>query len=282
MKDCELVVLDIDGTTINSKGELTDYTVDIIRKVVDKGVPVCLCTGRNVRNALPIVKKLNIKTPFIAIDGAVMYDAISNKVVEEKVISKDVIFEISQIANKYDVYMEFCTFDNYIKYLKTPELAKYSYGGVPKNTMQKAKFFFNGVRVVRDLKKIYKLKRNVNQFLIGGEKEDIKKLLEELKSKKYDDIILRDDLWDEYIFITASNAIKSEGVKLLCNHYGVNNDKVIAMGDQMNDVDMIMQAGFGIAMGNAHDKIKEAAKYITVSNDEDGVAKALEKFVLQE
>ncbi len=280
MKDCELVVLDIDGTTVNSKGELTDYTTDVIRKVVKKGVPVCLCTGRNVRNALPIVKKLNIKTPFIAIDGAVMYDAVGNKVIKEKVLPKNIIEEISQIANKYNVYMEFCTFNNYIKYLKDDELAKYSYGGVPKNTMQKAKFFFNGVRVVKDLKKIYKLKKNVNQFLIGGDKKDIEKLLVELKEKNYPNIILRDDLWDEYIFVTVDGAIKSEGVKLLCDHYGVSNDKVIAMGDQMNDVDMIMKAGFGIAMGNAHDKIKGVAKYITVSNDEDGVAKALEKFVL--
>ncbi len=280
MKDCELVVLDIDGTTINSKGELTDYTIDVIRKVVKKGVPVCLCTGRNVKNALPIAKKLNVKTPFIAIDGAVMYDAVGKKVIKEKVISKDVIKEISQIANKYDVYMEFCTFNNYIKYLKRDDLAKYSYGGVPKNTMQKAKFFFNGVRVIRDLEKIYKYNKNINQFLIGGDKKDIEKLLKELQSKNYENIILRDDLWDEYIFVTVADAIKSEGVKLLCEHYGVDNSKVIAMGDQMNDVDMIMKAGFGIAMGNAHDKIKDVAKYVTVSNDEDGVAKALEKFVL--
>ncbi len=280
MKDCELVVLDIDGTTANSKGELTDYTINTIRKVVDKGIPVCLCTGRNVRNALPIAKQLNVKTPFIAIDGAVMYDTQKNKVITEKVIPKDVLKEISQIANKYDVYMEFCTFNNYIKYLKRDELKKYAYGGIPKNTLEKAKFFYNGVRVVRDLKKIYKLRKNINQFLIGGDSESIKKLLKELKEKNYPNIILRDDLWDEYIFVTAENAIKSEGVKLLCEHYGVDNDKVIAMGDQMNDVDMIMKAGFGIAMGNAHDKIKDIAKHVTMTNDEDGVAKALEKFVL--
>ncbi|MFV0441702.1 MAG: HAD family hydrolase [Lachnospirales bacterium] len=280
MKKYKMVALDIDGTTVDSKGKLSDHTIDVIQKTVKKGVPVCLCTGRNVRNTMPIVKKLNVKTPFICIDGAVMYDPVEKKVIKEKIIPRDTLKEISKIADKYHVYMEFCTFNNYIKYLKERELEKYSYGGVPKNPIQKTRFFFNGVRIVDSLEKIYSIKNNINQFLIGGDEKTIAKIKEELETKAFDDVILRYDLWENYIFVASKDAVKSEGVKLLCDHYDIDISEAIAVGDQMNDIDMIIKAGFGIAMGNAHDKIKEAADHITITNDENGVAKILEEFVL--
>ncbi len=281
MKKYKLVVLDIDGTTVDSKGNLSDYTTKTIVKTVEQGVPVCLCTGRNLRNTLPIIKKLNVKTPLICVDGAVMYDPAEKKIINEKIVPMDVIRDITQIVDKYDVYMEFCTLNNYIKYRKKKELEKYSYGGVPKNPMEKARSLFNGVRIVNSLDKIYKLNKNVNQFLLGGEPEDIKEIMQILQNKNYPNIILRDDLWDNYILVGVDTAIKSEGVRLLCDHYNIAIEDTIAMGDQMNDIDMIMKVGFGIAMGNAHDKIKEVAKHVTFTNDEDGVAKALEEFVLK-
>ncbi|MFV0520138.1 MAG: Cof-type HAD-IIB family hydrolase [Lachnospirales bacterium] len=281
MKKYKLVVLDIDGTTVKSNGQLSEYTINTIRRTVNEGVPVCLCTGRNLKNTKPILKKLKIKTPIICIDGAVMYDPVDKKILREHFINMDIIKEITKIVDEFDVYMEFCTLNNYIKYLKYKGLEKYSYGGVPQNTLDATKFFLNGVRIVKDLEKIYNIKNNINQFLIGGKSEDIKKVMDILKNKNYKNIIFRDDLWDNYILIAHSEAIKSEGVNLLCQHYNIDIDETIAMGDQMNDIDMIKKVGFGIAMGNAHDKIKEVAKHITVSNDEDGVAKAIEEFVLK-
>lgn len=281
MTKYKLVVIDIDGTTVNAKGKLSERTISTIRKTVAQGTPVCLCTGRNLRNTMPIIKKLNVKTPCICIDGAIMYDPVDKKILKERTIPLDIIKEITQIADKYDVYMEFCTLDKYIKYFRRPELTKYSYGGVPQNPIDVARFHFNGVRTVKSLDKIYNLKVNINQFLLGGDPEVIRELLGILKSKNYPNIALRDDLWDSYIMIGIDSAIKSEGVNLLCEHYNVDISETIAIGDQMNDIDMIMKAGFGVAMGNAHDKIKEVAKHITCTNDEDGVAKVIEEFVLK-
>jgi Cof subfamily protein (haloacid dehalogenase superfamily) len=73
---------------------------------------------------------------------------------------------------------------------------------------------------------------------------------------------------------------KGVGVEMLAKHLGVKREEVITMGDAGNDLHMIEYAGMGIAMGNAFDEVKEAANYITDSNNEDGVAKAIEKFVL--
>jgi len=81
--------------------------------------------------------------------------------------------------------------------------------------------------------------------------------------------------------VTAKGVSKGNAVKVLADYYRINSKQVICIGDSENDSSMIIYAGLGIAMGNADDVVKEAAKYITDTNNSDGVAKAIEKFVLE-
>jgi Cof subfamily protein (haloacid dehalogenase superfamily) len=80
--------------------------------------------------------------------------------------------------------------------------------------------------------------------------------------------------------IMAGCVSKGNALRLVCEHYGIPLQKTIAVGDAPNDIDMLRSAGIGIAMGDAPNRVKEAADYITMRNDDDGVADALEKFVL--
>jgi Cof subfamily protein (haloacid dehalogenase superfamily) len=80
--------------------------------------------------------------------------------------------------------------------------------------------------------------------------------------------------------IMAGNVSKGNALKLVCDHYGIPLRKTIAVGDAANDIDMIRSAGIGIAMADAPSKVKDVADYVTMKNDDDGVADALEKFVL--
>ena len=75
-------------------------------------------------------------------------------------------------------------------------------------------------------------------------------------------------------------ASKSDAIHMLKDHFHVKQEEIMAFGDNFNDIDMIRYAGLGVAMGNAADEVKEVADYITLSNEEDGVAAAIEKFVL--
>ena len=77
-------------------------------------------------------------------------------------------------------------------------------------------------------------------------------------------------------------ANKGVGVKLLANHLGIKREEVITVGDEMNDFSMIEYAGLGVAMGNACDKIKEISNFITDTNNNDGVAKVIEEFIIKE
>ncbi len=81
--------------------------------------------------------------------------------------------------------------------------------------------------------------------------------------------------------VTGKGVSKGNAVKVLANYYGIDSEQVICIGDSENDLSMIKYAGLGIAMGNADENVKEAAKYITDNNNCDGVAKAIEKFVLE-
>ena len=81
--------------------------------------------------------------------------------------------------------------------------------------------------------------------------------------------------------IVEKQASKAEGLKRLCDYYGVSMADTVAFGDSMNDYEMIQQAGIGVAMGNAEEDVKKIANYVCESNDDDGVAKTLEKYVLK-
>lgn len=277
----KLVALDIDGTTVNKHGVLTKETTDTIRKVVKMGIPVCLVTGRNVHNAKKISDKLKVKTPVVCADGSVIYDPISKKNVYERVFSKEQLKEILEITDRNNVYVEMCSDKHYYQYIKTKELGKYNYGGSPNNVMGKLqRIVTNNVRYVKNIHKFVEKEKKINQLIFAGATEDVQRAKAEFIAKNYDNLQYRDDLWDNVVFIIQKNANKASGVKLLLKHYGYKMEEVIAMGDEMNDIDMITHAGLGIAVGNAHQRIKDAAKFVTLTNDENGVAYALNKFII--
>ena len=84
-----------------------------------------------------------------------------------------------------------------------------------------------------------------------------------------------------YLDIGPLNNSKGNAVKLLCKDFGIKLDEVIAFGDQMNDISMIRIVGFGVAMGNAKDEVKEVARFVTLTNDENGVAYAINTEILK-
>ncbi len=281
----KLVAIDIDGTTVDSNGVISQTNIDMIRRVVNMGVPVCLVTGRNIHNANKIAKKLKVKTPMICCDGAVMYDPVDKKNIYEKIFSKEQLEVVFRILDKHYVFIEMSSDNHYYQYIKEKELGKYNYGGSPNNFAGKlSRIIKHNVRFVNNLKSFQSKNPKLNQVIFIGEEKNVLEakieLIEELKKLNQNDLVLRDDLWSNFVFVTPKNVTKSDGVEVLCKHYGFKMEEVIAMGDELNDIDMITKAGLGIAMENANPRIKEVAKFVTLSNNDNGVAYALEKFII--
>ncbi len=248
----KLVVLDIDGTTLNDKEKLTTENFHAIQNSIKKGVPVCLCTGRNIHNTKRVQRKLQVKTPYVCIDGTVIYNPKTKSYIKNEVLDANVVRDIIKEIEKEQLYIELCTKDKYVKYVKSKELEEYE-----------------------------KYINDVGQLIFAGDKKYVDKVKEIIKSKKYENIEIKDDLWPNYVFISPSNCRKIDGVKALCEHYNIGLDEVITVGDQMNDFDMIKGAGMGVAMGNAHDKIKEIAKFTTLDNNHSGVAHVINELILK-
>ncbi len=281
MNKYKLIAIDIDGTLLNNKGKVSTENINSIKNCLDKDVKVCLCTGRNIKNTKSIAKKISKDMPFVCADGSVFYSTKENKVISEFLLKEKTFIYIINEVNKYNVFMEFCTKKHYIKYSKNKELDKFSYGGRPKNIKEKFDhYFIRNVRYVKNyVKFIENNKNNINQFIIAGEKEELDMLKLFFEKNNFDDVDIRFDLWDNYIFIVPKNCNKAYGLNILCDYFNIDIDDTISIGDQMNDIDMIKKSGLGIAMGNAHEEIKTEADFITKSNDENGVAYAIDKFI---
>lgn len=274
--DYKMAVLDIDGTLITSKRKLTTATRAVIQKLKNKKIPVCLCTGRSLTGTMPVAKKLDLGTPFVCIDGAIMYDMYSGNFLYKKPLERKITHKLLDLANNGNMYVGITTQDRYYRYIKNKSLKKYDFGD---SFFHLSKFvaYSYGVRYVKNLDRFYTGNPELYEVIAAGEPAELARVKASALSMGCDTLSVRDDLWESYVFMRHSGVQKSEGVRNLCRHFGVEMAEVVAIGDELNDLDMIKAAGMGVAMGNAKKEIKEAADYTTLTNDHDGAAAALSK-----
>ena len=272
----KLICIDVDGTLLNSKHEITKRTKEIILKTHQLGVHIVISTGRMYTDAEYYSNLIGVKSPVIASNGAFIKDKDDNKVIFKDVLGISLSLELLAIFRKHQIKPYFCTPDKFyygniifkLFYLATRIL------GTRKNTIDIGYVFSwnqwqkilhkernNIVKseiIYRDEALIYELRNELKQF----------SQLEIVDSSKYN------------IEITRKGVSKGKAVAMLAAFYDLKREEIIAIGDSENDLSMIEYAGMGIAMGNATDIVKQKADYITDSNDNDGVANAINKFIL--
>jgi Cof subfamily protein (haloacid dehalogenase superfamily) len=275
----KMAVLDIDGTIVTAYKQLTRRTKSAIGRLVQKGIPVCLCTGRNVASTLPVARSLGLKTPCMCVDGLVMHDLAQSKTIYESVLPAEVTRAVLEIAERRNVNIEIVTWGKYEWMIKDKSIGDIysigSYGLSAALVFQVYKRMF-GIRYVKSLDSFKEAGEKVYQVVAMGEPLELGAIQEELAKRSFPNISVR-LMWGNQLFISGENAGKSYGLRLLCDHYGIAMDEVVAVGDDLNDLDMIQAAGFGVAMENGNPQVKAAAGMITKPNSEDGAALALEK-----
>jgi len=275
----KLAVLDIDGTLIDDKGQVSKRTRDTIGRVQSNGGIVTICTGRNIRKAMPVVLRAGIDVPFACIDGNILYDPIKKQVVQDLRLSREEINFIIDAAMEEDAFVELCDGDKYYKYAEKEEL--YQYDVYNKRTLLgRVKSHFGGIRYAGSLEEMRRLVDPIYQIVIGTDPKTRETIKNKILQNNCERIEVRDYLWDKFLFINQKDAMKSKGVEALCRYFGVTAEETVTIGDERNDIDMLEMAGMGVAMGNAVESVKSVADYITLTNNEDGAAAALEKFFL--
>lgn len=270
----KMIGLDLDGTLLNEKKQITPRTEDVLKRAIAQGVVVLTATGRPWMGVPEELQQFPGMRYALTSNGARILDIQEGRVLEEHLLSVRSAKKALEICGKYDTLQEIY-FDgqgyaprekmaHVEKYHKNPNMWEYM-----RRTRIPVEDIFEMVdRENRGLDKVQAL---------FADMEEREKAWDELS--KEDDLELVGSL--KYnIEVNARGVNKGTGLVNLGRLLGIRREEIMAFGDGDNDTVMLQEVGFGVAMGNAEEQVKRAADYITLTNDEEGVAEAIEKFVL--
>jgi Cof subfamily protein (haloacid dehalogenase superfamily) len=263
------IFIDVDGTLRNDNAEVTGRTINALKMAKENGYEPILCTGRPKDYAERLNNSISGSNYIIYNNGAGICDSKNNIVIYENKMTKDSILELYKIANKDNV--RFMLSGNGTKYVN---VIKYT-DGTETLIEWPLETFLDKINIIAvtiassDFDTIKDMIEHVNK--IPGIK-----IMNKHKS-------LADDSYEKvgtiYIDVVEENTSKGNAVKHFCEIYNIPIENRIAIGDDNNDLYMFEQCGYKVAMGNALKPVKEIADYITDDNNNDGVAKFIEKLI---
>lgn len=270
MSKFKMLCLDIDGTLLNSKHKITEITKEVIRIVAnEEKIPVILVSARMPKGILFLQKELNIMQPIICYSGALVMDDKGNALSSSYIPISDVRL-VYNFAKEIGVHISLYKDDEwYIEEIDEWARQESEITNISSN-----------IKNYTDLFNVWEEEGlGPNKILCMGESNNIKLLDTRIKSYHSNNLNIYNSK-PTYLEIMPSNASKTSAIELLCKKFSIQKSEIIAMGDNYNDINMIEFAGLGIAMGNAPEGVKVYADEVTLSNDEDGVAEAIKKYIL--
>ena len=269
----KLLAIDMDGTLVTSKKEITPRTEKVLRAAMQKGIEISIATGRYTTYLFDILRPLGITGPAVMGNGAAVMD--ENKVYFHSLISEADLRQISALCQKeraalfVNVEGYTCCLDNDY----TMQAARHWAADRPDNDiMATLHFYQDPEKLLADV-----IGKTGKLIVLHFEEKRARELIEIFKRQSNLGVV-----YSEFGHIDLANPglTKLSGLKMVMELKGLKPEQVMAFGDGENDIEMIEYAGFGVAMGNACPGAKAAADYIAPGNDEDGVAKTIEKFLL--
>lgn len=289
----KLVAIDLDGTLLDSYGNISQKNKSVIEAVKRKGTKVIIASGRNKTSALSFSKDINSSEYVICNNGATLYDIKNNKNIYNQYIDKKKALDIIKICDENSIFYSIYTEDFVIA-----------------NTMNYNVLFFeseNGktleeqrtnIKIIKDVYSYIKENENVNVLkmnICDNNKIIFDRIISKLKNIKEVNVldvehmtkkIIKtgtEEVTIEYYYteITSEGVNKWNAISRLIDILNISKEEIITIGDNANDIMMIKEAGMGVIMGNAAPYLKDCANFETKTNNEDGVAEALEKLILE-
>ena len=256
----KLIALDLDGTLLNSDLKISPRAMTAIQAAEKKGVRVTLCTGRMYVSALHYARELKLNVPLITYNGALVKN--SNEVLYERSLSLEEAKHVIRTCKKFDCQLNL--------YLDDKLYAEKS-NGWSKRYAEKVKVDLHEVDDLLDFLKLPPIK-----LLAMGKEEVLHKIRGQLADREL--YITRSHSY--FLEMLNTEATKGKGLAVVAEKMAIDRKNVLAIGDNENDIEMFKYAGCAVAMNNADEQVKAYADYVTKSNDDDGVAEAIEKLVL--
>lgn len=269
-----LFVTDLDGTLLTSKGQLSDETKKSLNNLIDKGVSLTLATARTFATVNEMFKDVKLNVPVILMNGVMIYDTIKKHVIDSQEIDKDFAVKVLEIYSKYGKAPMFY-YDKgdriEIEYSDLGNEHQLSYVNNRTDVTGKS-FHYSPVPYIREKDKliyIVTLDKYENLFPVYQETKAIDGITAAFYSDNYTGCYFL-----EIFAKTASKALSVTKVKKL-----TGKTKIVAFGDNLNDISMFEIADKAYAVSNACDELKDIATDVILSNDENAVTKQIEKLL---
>lgn len=267
-----MIVSDIDGTLLRSDGTVSPHTVEVIHAAQARGVLFSVCSGRYPEHADVILRTFGIRGLVCGNNGATLWDARTDTALCDHLIDAEAAQRVREALEKLDInFMTYCRKYVGARNADILRLAQSAYGPVLKADYHVA--FAAGSSALDEA-----LRRGVNKFYCQFDTADQRERL--LIALWAISGLCVTTSGRSNVEIIPAECSKAGGVAEMANLYHVAMENVMTIGDYENDVPMLRAAGLGVAMGNANAAVQAQADCVTDTNDQDGLAKAIEKYVL--
>lgn len=266
----KLVAIDMDGTLLKNDHSISEEVKETIKSANEKGVKVVLATGRPLNGVTAYLKELNLLKEddyVLSYNGGLIQKTLSGEIVSQILMPIGSFNELYSLSLEVGVHIHLLT----SKAVITPnrDISIYTSTESYINSMP---IWYRTPEEIEDISEICKI-------MLIDHPEVLEEAVTKLPSWLYEKYnVVRSSPY--FLEILPKGVGKGTGIKLLGEKLGIKREEIIAIGDAGNDLDMIKYAGLGVAMDNAFDFIKEEADFITKSNEEDGVAHVINKFIL--
>lgn len=265
----KLIALDMDGTLLTSDKKISDKTKYCIKAAEEKGVKIVLASGRPLKGLTRYLEELDLfkgDDYVLSYNGGVVQNTKTEEVVSNCTLKGKDLKYIYGISKELNINIHaFCAKEGLI----TPKTSKYT----------EYEATMNGIDItIKNFDEIDDEDEIIKVMMID-EAEILDPAIEKLPKEVYEKYSVFKSA-PFFLEFTNKQVDKGLGLKRLGEHLGIKQEEIIACGDAGNDLSMVKYAGLGVAMENATEEVKEAANFITASNDNDGIAEVIEKYIL--
>ena len=287
----KLVAIDLDGTLLDSYGQISENNKNAVKDAVNKGTKVVIASGRGVMSVKNFANEIGANEYAVCGNGAVVYDFKQESIIYDKFLSQKKVLQLIKICEENSIYYSIYTQNSIIAKTLNYNVLFYHQENASKPDGKKTNICitediyqyvlnrketdYTKITICDDIifnsiiKKLREVK-GIDVLDVGHMSRKLMKLGTEIHSIEY-----------FYTEITNENANKWNALEFLIQKLGIEKEEVIAIGDNVNDQTMLENAGLGVAMANSAPYIQQMANIVTESNNEDGVAKVIEKYILE-
>ncbi|MDF2636026.1 MAG: Cof-like hydrolase [Pelosinus sp.] len=262
----KLVAVDMDDTLLDGTLKVSPRTCEAIHKAHEQGVLVTIATGRMFSSAMPFAQELNMQTPIITYNGGMIRSAFTKEMLFHKTIAPNVADRIVALFHDKGWYLQSYINDE-LYVVERCEKAKYyeKMAGIPAIPLGE---------------EFYSMSHEPTKMLALAQPHEILEI-QKIINREFAGEVFAATSKPTYLELTHPSVNKGHALGLLAESLNISREEVMAIGDSNNDYPMIEYAGFGVAMGNASDRVKAVAQAVTAHNNAHGVAEAIEKYVLK-